>query len=365
MKFFRFSASFAKIAEFSLKKGTVRRLRIGEVAPRVVASGRGSRACRLRSGILYIICPSIMKFVSAHISLEGSPVSAQISFPKFFLFFIGLFKRTTQLALLILVINLLGYFTHKHFMDIAQEQKNRLYSRFQSLNAEIDSLDKKISLSYGNEDLLHIKFGLAVPDTSTREMGFGGPIPLDSLLMWTATPIKKIKSDVSGRFRKIESKIDRSLNSYLNLQLYMERLQGNLQHTPSVSPTEGFLSSPFGIRTHPVTGESEKMHLGIDLSAQRWTAIRATANGRVERVSDSETLGRHVSVDHGNGIVTRYGHMEKPFVKEGQMVSRFDVIGYMGSTGRTTGSHLHYEVWVNGVAVNPIYYILPDQYSVE
>jgi murein DD-endopeptidase MepM/ murein hydrolase activator NlpD len=306
-----------------------------------------------------------MRFVSAHISLEDSPLSVQMSFPGFLLFFLVIFKRVAQLALLILVINLFGYFTCKHFMDVAQEQKNRLYSRFQSLNTEIDSLDSKISQTYGNEDLLHKKFGLTVPDTSVKEMGIGGPTLPDSSLAWSAMPIKKLKSNVSERFSRIESKMERSRNSYLNLQLYMERLHGNLQHTPSVMPTNGFLSSPFGLRTHPVTGETEKMHLGIDLSAPRWTIIRATANGRVEMVSDSETLGRYVSIDHGNGIITRYGHMEKPFVKEGQMVSRFDVLGYMGSTGRTTGNHLHYEVWVNGVAVNPIYYILPDQYSVE
>jgi murein DD-endopeptidase MepM/ murein hydrolase activator NlpD len=306
-----------------------------------------------------------MEFVSAHISLKDSPVSVQVSFPKFLLFFVGIFKRIVQFALLILVINLLGYFTHKHFMDIAQEQKSRIYSRFQSLNAEIDSLDGKISKSYGNEDLLHIKFGLAAPDTSIKEMGVGGSTLPDSSLVWATMPIKKLTSNISERFRKIEAKIDRSRNSYLGLQSYMERLQGNLLHTPSILPADGFLSSPFGFRTHPVTGETEKMHMGIDLSAPRWTAIHATANGRVERVADSETLGRHVSIDHGNGITTRYGHMEKPFVKEGQIVSRFDIIGYMGSTGRTTGSHLHYEVWVNGAAVNPIYYILPDQYSVE
>jgi len=306
-----------------------------------------------------------MRIVSAHISLEDSPLSVQMSFPGFLLFFLILFKRVAQLALLILVINLLGYFTYKHFLDIAQEQKNHIYSRFQNLNLEMDSLDSKISQSYGNEDLLYIKFGLAAPDTSIREMGIGGSTLPDSSLAWSAMPIKKLKSSATERFQKIESKMDRSRNSYLNLQLYMERLYGNLQHTPSVMPTNGFLSSPFGFRTHPVTGETEKMHLGIDLSSPKWTAIRATANGRVEKVADSETLGRYVTIDHGNGIETRYGHMERPFVREGQMVSRFDVIGYMGSTGRTTGNHLHYEVWVNGVAVNPIYYILPDQYSVE
>jgi murein DD-endopeptidase MepM/ murein hydrolase activator NlpD len=114
-----------------------------------------------------------------------------------------------------------------------------------------------------------------------------------------------------------------------------------------------------------VTGEVGKMHYGIDITAPKWTPIRAAANGRVDKVAGSGSMGRHVIIDHGNGIVTKYAHMEMPFAKEGQIVTRFDVIGYVGSTGLTTGNHLHYEVWVNNVAVNPIYYVLPDDYSVE
>ena len=306
-----------------------------------------------------------MKFVRAHISLEGSPVSAQLSFPKVLLVFVGIFKRLAQLALLILIINLLAHWTRQHFIDAAQEQRTQLYSRLESLNTEIDSVDAKIFRSYGNEDLLYAKFGLAIPDTGMRKMGFGGLIIPDSALVWSVVPIKKLKSIVSDKFNRIEAKIERANNSYLKLQFFIESLHGNLQHTPSVQPANGILSSPFGYRTHPVTGEKEKMHLGIDLSGAKWSPVHATANGRVEIVATSETMGRYVAIDHGNGIVTRYGHMEKPFVSEGQMVSRFDVIGYMGSTGRTTGNHVHYEVWVNGVAVNPIYYILPDGYSVE
>jgi len=306
-----------------------------------------------------------MKIVHAHINLEGSPVSLQLSFPRFLLFFVSLFKRLVQLSLLILVVNLLAYWTHQHFMETAQEQKKRLYSKLQNINKRIDSIDIKISQSYSNEDLLYAKFGLVVPDTSIKEMGIGGPTFSDSILVWSAAPIRRLKSTIEDRFQIINAKTNRLNNSYSNLQLYIERLHGNLQHTPSIAPVSGFLSSPFGLRTHPVTGESEKMHQGIDVTAPKWTGIRAPANGRVDLVSNSETMGRYVSIDHGNGIVTRYGHMEKPFVKEGQMVKRFDVIGYIGNTGRTTGNHLHYEVWVNGSPVNPVYYILPDQYSVE
>jgi murein DD-endopeptidase MepM/ murein hydrolase activator NlpD len=250
-------------------------------------------------------------------------------------------------------------------MEAANEQKGRLYSKFQNINVGIDSIDIKISRYYKNEDLLYAKYGLAVPDTGIREMGFGGQTFPDSALVWSAAPIRKLKSTVVDRFQRIDAKANRLNNSYLNLQFYIERLYGNLHHTPSIAPVVGFLSSPFGLRTHPVTGEQEKMHQGIDITAPKWTAIRSPANGHVDLVSNSETMGKYVTIDHGNGIVTRYGHMEKPFVKERQMVNRFDVIGYIGNTGRTTGNHLHYEVWVNGTPVNPVYYMLPDQYSVE
>jgi len=306
-----------------------------------------------------------MKFVHAHISLEGSPASVHLGFPKVLMFFIGVFKRIVQFLLLVLVINIFTYWTHQHFTESAQEQRNRLYSRFQNMEREIDSVNKRMSELYSNEDLLYAKYGLMAPDTSTKEMGFGGAKLPDSTLVWSASSLKKLKASVEGKLQRTESKINRTHNSYLSLQSYMEQLHGNLQHTPSIWPTEGHLSSAFGFRTHPVTGEHERMHQGVDISGPRWTAIRASANGKIERVADSETMGKHVIIDHGNGIVTRYGHMVKPFAKEGQIVKRYDVIGYMGSTGRTTGNHLHYEVWVNGVPVNPVYYMLPDQYSVE
>jgi hypothetical protein len=306
-----------------------------------------------------------MKFVQAHISLEGSPASVHFGFPKALMLLIYAFKRVVQFLLLVLVINISVYLTHQHFTESAQEQRNRLYSRFQGMEREIDSINSRMADLYSNEDLLYAKYGFMVPDTSTKEMGFGGVKLPDSTLVWSASSLKKLKSSVEGKLQRTEAKINRTHNSYLNLQSYMEQLQGNLQHTPSIWPTEGHMSSPFGLRTHPVTGEHEKMHQGVDISGPRWTAIRASANGKIERVADSETLGKHVIIDHGNGIVTRYGHMVKPFAKEGQIVKRYDVIGYMGSTGRVTGNHLHYEVWVNGVPVNPVFYMLPDQYSVE
>jgi hypothetical protein len=157
-----------------------------------------------------------MKFARAHISLEGSPVSVQLNFPRFLLAVISVFKRVVQLSLLVLVINLLGNWIYQHFTQAAKEQRNQLYSKLENLNAKIDSVDTKISKSYSNENLLYAKFGLMAPDTSMREMGFGGAILSDSALVWSALPIRKLKFYLKERVQKTQAKIDRSNKSYSN-----------------------------------------------------------------------------------------------------------------------------------------------------
>ena len=107
------------------------------------------------------------------------------------------------------------------------------------------------------------------------------------------------------------------------------------------------------------------MHQGVDLSNDRWTPIYATADGIVELAQFSSSFGNYVAINHGNGLKTRYGHMQMFIVKPGQFIRRYQTIGYMGSTGRSTGPHLHYEVWVGDHPVNPVAYILPGDYSVD
>ena len=100
------------------------------------------------------------------------------------------------------------------------------------------------------------------------------------------------------------------------------------------------------------------MHKGVDIAARRGTPVKATADGKVTFSGSKGLLGKTVIIDHGHGIVTRYGHLNEILKKRGDEVKRGDVIGEVGSTGRTTGSHLHYEVHLNGVPVNPVKYIL-------
>jgi murein DD-endopeptidase MepM/ murein hydrolase activator NlpD len=127
---------------------------------------------------------------------------------------------------------------------------------------------------------------------------------------------------------------------------------------PSLVPiaSNRVMSSGFGLRVHPVLG-GLRAHKGIDLPATTGTPIHASADGVVGKADWFGGYGLFVELEHGGGMETRYGHMSRIAVAEGQRVRKGDVIGYVGSTGRSTGSHLHYEVRIGGEAVNPVPYM--------
>ena len=126
---------------------------------------------------------------------------------------------------------------------------------------------------------------------------------------------------------------------------------------PSLMPVEGVhLSSDYGMRVHPVLG-GRRQHKGVDLAGPIGTPIHAAADGVVSRADWFSSYGLYVSLEHGGALQTRYGHMSRLNVAAGQRVHKGDVIGYIGTTGRSTGPHLHYEVRVAGAAVNPIPYM--------
>ncbi len=116
------------------------------------------------------------------------------------------------------------------------------------------------------------------------------------------------------------------------------------------------VSSPFGYRVNPVTG-NYGMHGGIDLSADSGTKIKTVLSGKVLKAKYSSDYGNFVTVDHGDGLVTLYAHCSKLLVKPGEEIAQGDVIALVGSTGRSTGPHLHLEVRINDVRINPAYFI--------
>jgi murein DD-endopeptidase MepM/ murein hydrolase activator NlpD len=143
----------------------------------------------------------------------------------------------------------------------------------------------------------------------------------------------------------------------------LKRLLGTLKEqrnilsaTPSIMPADGHITSRFGYRKSPFTGRIG-LHKGLDISNKTGTPIMAAADGVVSFAGLRGLFGRIVTIDHGHGLVTYYAHLNKTLKNEGERVKKGEIIAEMGSTGRTTGPHLHYEVRLNGVSVNPIKYV--------
>ena len=189
-------------------------------------------------------------------------------------------------------------------------------------------------------------------------MGIGGPSPSDireklkggedekALILQMRSDVERLQSETvsSGE----------SLSQLLRLLLVKKQL---LAHTPSIWPVQGWITSVFGYRTHPLTGLSQ-MHEGLDIANRVGSTIIAPASGIVSDIQTDQFFGKTIVISHGFGIITRYAHLHKVFVRLSQRVERGDKIGELGMSGRTTGPHLHYEVKINSIPVNPVQYIL-------
>jgi murein DD-endopeptidase MepM/ murein hydrolase activator NlpD len=182
--------------------------------------------------------------------------------------------------------------------------------------------------------------------SSIRNRAMGGSpgiaAPLTSV-MTSAEPAFGLLRDV---LHIIQAKLD-------EVRPGVERREALAAATPAIWPVPGWLSSTYGTRTDPFTG-MPAFHPGLDISADAGEAVRATADGQVVTARASGDFGNLVALDHGFGIGTRYGHLSKFAVAEGQRVRRGDVIGFVGSTGRSTSPHVHYELTLNGRSVNPL-----------
>ncbi len=154
----------------------------------------------------------------------------------------------------------------------------------------------------------------------------------------------------------LESTIEQRKEKYAEFEKFLDEQKMLLASTPSIWPTRGWLSSRFGYRTSPFTDKKE-FHRGIDISARSGSPIISPANGLVVFTGWKRGYGRVIVIKHARGFKTKYAHLRKFLVKKGQHVKKGTRIGLVGNSGRTTGSHLHYEVHLNNVAVNPLRYI--------
>ncbi len=217
-----------------------------------------------------------------------------------------------------------------------------LTSQITSLQAVIDELATKSNLD--KEAVRSMQKLPAV--TKARAMGGStASQPPSFLAAALASP-----EDTFGVLRDMLGRLETRLRV---VRTDVERREALAAATPSIWPTIGWLSAGFGERPDPFTGDPG-YHQGLDISTEKGRPVFATANAIIESASWSGNYGNLLVLDHGFGLQTRYGHLSAFAVHVGDMVKRGDVVGYVGATGRATGSHLHYEVLANGHLIDPL-----------
>jgi murein DD-endopeptidase MepM/ murein hydrolase activator NlpD len=178
------------------------------------------------------------------------------------------------------------------------------------------------------------------------EAGIGGGMEVEDVSLRDLPSLESRAEMLAGTLDAVEARLE-------------ERVRW-ISSTPAIVPVRGILTSGFGYRSDPLT-HGRGVHQGVDIAAASGQPVRASADGIVMRATDQGSgLGKAVFLAHGFGLTTRYGHLSRIEVKPGQRVKRGDVIGRVGSTGRSTGPHLHYEVRLDGDPVNPLAYILDE-----
>lgn len=242
-----------------------------------------------------------------------------------------------------------------YFMDYQKVllTNRRLTSKVKDFAQEMESIRRRVVEVEEVDQRLRELLNLRVDEAVVRYPGSGGPTSFD--LKQVAAILREDNNLITQRFKKdvdiVEEDIEKRKESFNEIDSFIRRQKEIWQATPSIWPTSGWISCKFGSK------KEGGFHYGIDISNARGTRVRATADGKVVLAYRSGGYGFLVVIDHGNGFRTRYAHNHKILVKNGDKVKKGQVIAYMGSSGKSTGTHLHYEVRMVGKAVNPLNYM--------
>ena len=229
-------------------------------------------------------------------------------------------------------------------------------SQIVSFSNKINILNTKLAELGNFEQKIRIIANLEPNNDGSSIFGVGGSDPEDldpSTMM--VQDYQELVRDMHVEISEIDQASHNQQQSFSTIFSQLEGKRNLLAATPSIRPLKGWISSRFGYRESPFTGRRE-FHRGLDIATHAGSPIIAPANGLVTFAGSKGLMGNMVAIEHGFGMVTRYGHTQKLLKKKGDRVKRGEVIALVGNTGRSTGPHLHYEVRLNGVAVNPMNY---------
>lgn len=277
------------------------------------------------------------------------------------------YVMASVVIMIVLVVGSLSFAGYVYFNNQADKQHLQELQEANALQQQqLSELDKKAnSLKEDMDQLNNLEnelkqlSGIELPEGNNEDSvnpeqnGQGGPYPQTPTIENVRLTLDTVENTMNGKLNNMEE-----LKKRLQTAIMMKRQQVAIANqtisiTPSIWPAKGVVSSPYGLRW----GGSD-FHPGIDIANDMGTPIRATADGVVSIAGwNSGGYGNMVDIDHGNGVMTRYGHASYVVVSAGQQVKRGQIIAYMGSTGFSTGPHVHYEVRINGQAVDPYGYL--------
>jgi len=282
----------------------------------------------------------------------------QIKLPRFIPVFVVLILITGAASLTWIVRDYLALKAKMPQLTYLKKENEQQKRMFHHIAERINDITHKVGELKKFDRKLRVMVNLETGEEGERLSGVGGSDPI--LLDPKHTINKSHKELVRLMHRSLDSLEDEIAigeQDKVELHKFLENQKVLLASTPSIWPTKGWLSSGFGYRKSPFTGEKE-FHRGIDISTRLGGPILAPADGIVAKVYWDHGYGRTMIIKHGHGLFTKYAHLKKILVKKGQFVRRGETVALVGNTGRSTGPHLHYEVHLNRVPVNPLHYIL-------
>ena len=285
-------------------------------------------------------------------------------------FKISRIKLFSYVTIFFLVLLAIGKYSLDFMVDFSVNNEMKrlertntvLESRLEEMKNKIHLLSGQINVITQKDDQLRTVLGLDAIDEDIRKVGIGGTrydfdINDEVSGFNENISLSKQLTEVS----KLEREINLELKSYQELLSTYNAKQDSMAYLPALRPVvKGVISSDFGMRTHPIL-KYRRYHEGVDISAARGTPVYATADGIVRFAGRNGGYGNVVYLNHHYGFETRYGHLNKFVVRNGQIVKRGEKIGEIGSTGLSNAPHLHYEVRYNGQPVDPKNYYFDDQ----
>jgi murein DD-endopeptidase MepM/ murein hydrolase activator NlpD len=278
----------------------------------------------------------------------------------------GVLRVAASAAAGFLVLVLLaGYATFSHTTDLSrtarlQQENENLAREIGELNGRLSTLADTLTRISQRDARIRVLANLDPIDPQVQAAGIGGPAGVTSLGLGGMTGIARRSAEVRIDLSALIRRANLLASSFKEAADSLSYHSARLAATPSIMPTQGWLSSAFSsMRAHPILHYA-RPHEGIDVTAPMGSPIEAPAAGVVTDARWESGYGNTVTIDHGFGIETKFAHASKLLVRTGQRVSRGQRIALVGNSGLATGPHLHYEVHVKGRPVDPLKYVLPD-----